>query len=136
MSYVIHHIGFVVRDIDVALNGWLNLGFSIKTPKTKEMAIGVECILLQDQNLVYVELIQPLPGSIALSARINRGGGLDHLCYSVPNLEVAVAHEVAQGGVTVLAPTHSRLHDARICFVYRRSGLLVELLETPNLEGL
>ncbi len=74
MNYVIHHIGFVVRDIEVALKSWLNLGFSIKATKTKEIEIGVECLLLQDQNLAYIELIQPLPASTALSARINRGG--------------------------------------------------------------
>lgn len=135
MNYIIHHIGFVVRSIDDALKDWLSLGFSVKSLRTEESDIGVECLLLQDDNLMYIELIQPLPGSTALSARINRGGGLDHICYSVDDLENAISTEIANGGIMVLPPVHSTLHKTRIAFIYRRSGLLIELLVNPILEN-
>ncbi len=134
MNYRMHHIGFVVKDIDVLLQSWLDLGFSVVSSKTEELEIGVECILLSDGNSAFIELIQPLPGSQALSARLKRGGGLDHICYSVPDLELAISKEIRLGGIVVLEPTHSRLFNRRIAFVFRRSGLLVELLtSTENL---
>ncbi len=135
MKYIIHHIGFVVRSIDDVLKDWLDLGFSVRGSKTEEFEIGVECLLLQDSNSMYIELIQPLPGSAALSARINRGGGLDHICYSVNDLENAISFEIANGGVMVLPPLHSALHKTRISFIYRRSGLLIELLDAPVPES-
>jgi len=131
LNYIIHHIGFVVRSIDDALKDWLNLGFSVGSSRIEELDIGVECLLLQDKNSMYIELIQPLPGSVALSARLDRGGGLDHICYSVNDLESAISIEIANGGVMVLPPAHSALHKTRIAFIYRRSGLLIELLDNP-----
>jgi methylmalonyl-CoA/ethylmalonyl-CoA epimerase len=130
----VHHIGFVVRDIDVSLQSWLDLGFSLVSSKIEELEIGVECILLSDGNSVLIELIQPLPGSQAMSARLKRGGGLDHICYLVSDLDLTISEEVRLGGIVVLEPTQSRLFNRRIAFVFRRSGLLVELLaSTENL---
>lgn len=134
MSYFIHHIGFAVQDIDDNLNSWFHLGYLAKTEKIEELEIGVQCILLQDSNSMYIELVQPLPGSAALTSRLRRGGGLDHICYSVINIEEAILFEIAQGGFLVTPLTDSALHGAQIAFIYRKSGLLVELLNSPSLR--
>jgi methylmalonyl-CoA/ethylmalonyl-CoA epimerase len=130
-----HHIGFVVKDIDSSLQSWLDLGFSVASLKTKELEIGVECLLLSDGNSALIELIQPLPDSGALSARLKRGGGLDHVCYLVSNLNATISEEVRRGGIVVLEPTLSRLFGHKISFIFRRSGLLVELMESTEIDA-
>ena len=74
-----------------------------------------------------------MQGDSPVEARLNRGGGLDHVCYFVDDLDEELAAEVESGARWSYA--HRRmpsLLDRDIAFVHRRSGLVVELMtRTP-----
>lgn len=129
MEYRLHHVGFVVSEIDQALDAWLSQGYVLYSQKTNEVAVGVNCLTLADPSGNLIELIEPESGSTALSARLARGGGLDHLCYQVSSIADALEAEVRLGGHLVVEPFLSKQFNTLVAFIFRNTSLLVELLE-------
>jgi len=127
------HVGYVVRDMDAALRRFRAEGAEVVIAPTPDPIQRVSCCLLRCDGAVDVELVAPLvPGDSPVESRLKRGGGLDHVCYLVDDLDAALAAETANGALTVCEPTYAVTFDRTIAFVQRRSGLIVELMtRTP-----
>jgi methylmalonyl-CoA/ethylmalonyl-CoA epimerase len=123
----LHHIGYVVRDLEAALARFRDDGAEVLIEPATDPLQRVRVCLLRAGDAV-LELVAPLDESSPIRARLSRGGGLDHLCYLVSDVEEAVEREVRQGALVVCAPCHAVVFDADVAFVHRRSGLVVELM--------
>ncbi|OGS49990.1 MAG: methylmalonyl-CoA epimerase [Erythrobacter sp. RIFCSPHIGHO2_12_FULL_63_10] len=82
-----------------------------------------------------IELIEPLgPGStLAGFLAKNPAGGQHHLCYEVPDIEIA--REWFEGlGRRILGPTRIGAHGTPIFFLHPKDmmGQLTEIMESPN----
>jgi methylmalonyl-CoA/ethylmalonyl-CoA epimerase len=128
------HIGYVVADMDRAVRRFEAEGAIVVIPPTGDPIQRVSCCLLRTDEAIDIELVAPLvKGDSPVEARLKRGGGLDHVCYLVDDLDEALAAEIESGAVVVCEPTYAVTFDRDIAFVHRRSGLVVELMtRTPG----
>jgi catechol 2,3-dioxygenase-like lactoylglutathione lyase family enzyme len=125
----LHHFGYVVRDIDRAIEQFTREGAMLEIAPTTDPIQGVTCALLRTAPGTAVELVAPIdPDDSPLASRLRRGGGLDHLCFSVPDVGLALERERALGGTVVCEPVHAVTFERTVGFVLRRSGLLVEFM--------
>jgi methylmalonyl-CoA/ethylmalonyl-CoA epimerase len=89
-GWVLHHLGYVVRDLDAALDYYQGLGLGprgevrdVQTPAGARLRIG----MIQAGN-VELELFQPVTGeSTQGKFLITRGEGIQHLGYAVKDIE-------------------------------------------------
>lgn len=124
------HVGFVVGNISYARGIWLRKGYVEVLPVVYDSIQNVYCCLLQFENEVPVELVSPGPeGDSPISARLSKGGGIDHICYETDDLEKQLAQLVSAGYRIVVEPTYAILFKSRISFLMSPGGLLVEYVE-------
>lgn len=125
----LHHVGYVVATMGGGIRRFCEGGGALVVGPTEDPLLGVVCALIRLPEGVDVELVAPLPGAESpITARLARGGGLDHLCFWVEDLEAALARELANDAVLLVPPTYAVTFDSTIAFVHRRSGLVVELM--------
>ncbi len=137
----LHHLGFVVRNAAQALRHFPAPQFGMLTPPIDDslQRVVVQFFREVDADTTW-EIVSPL-GSIAdspLSARLKRGGGIDHVCYELApgdrSIDDTIAHEVAHGAIVLCKPVMAAAFGRRVAFVFRRSGAVVEFVE-PRLAG-
>ncbi len=125
----LHHIGFVVPDMAGGIRRFVEAGGEVVVAATDDPRLGVSCALVRLPEGADVELVAPLQGAESpISARLSRGGGLDHLCFWVKDLDASLARELDNGALLLVPPTHAVTFDATVAFVHRRGGLVVELM--------
>ncbi len=128
----LHHVGIVVPSIDDRLRSYQELyRLALVRPKTHDPLQDVYVAFLQSEDTkTLLELIEPASSASPVIGALKRGGGLNHLCYSVPNLKLALEDLVAKGSVIVRPATPAVAFNGRhIAFVYTRLRELVELVE-------
>jgi len=125
----LHHVGYVVASMAGGIRRFSDNGGVLVVGPTEDPLLGVVCALIRLPEGVDIELVAPLPGAESpITARLSRGGGLDHLCFWVEDLDAALARELAADAVLLVPPTHAVTFDSTVAFVHRRSGLVVELM--------
>lgn len=131
LGYYFHHIGFVVNDVDESISKWEASGYRVEIPPVSDPLLNVVCCTLVKSGELRIELVCPRQGSKnhPLSSRLRRGGGMDHVCYMVNEIAIALDYEVEQGGLVVMSPTFAATFNTKVAFVIRPGGILVELMD-------
>ena len=123
------HLGYVVRNMDRSITRFTNEGAELVIEPKADPLQKVVCALLRVDGAVDIELVAPIAeGDSPVDSRLARGGGLDHVCYHVPDVAEALARDVVGGSVVVCEPVYACVFDRQIAFVQRRSGLIVEFM--------
>jgi methylmalonyl-CoA/ethylmalonyl-CoA epimerase len=90
---------------------------------------------LSESGGTQIELIEPLPGNTSIASFLekNPAGGQHHMCYEVPDINVAKA-EFEALGKRVLGEPRIGAHGTPIFFVHPKDmgGVLTEIMETPK----
>lgn len=122
------HVGYVVRDMTGALRRFEREGAEVIIPPGHDPVQRVEVCLIRCEG-VDMELVAPAdPEDCPVKARLAQGGGLDHICFHVDDLEAALAEERSHGALIVCEPCYAAVFRETVAFVHRRSGLVVELM--------
>ena len=127
----LHHVGVVVDSV----NGQADLlqevfGFELHGEPVVDPLQDVKVAFINPGADVLIELIEPLSSDSPVSQFLAKGGGLNHLCYSVPVLQEAIDRLRAKGSLIVSDPKPAAAFNGRrIAFLYTRERQLVELLE-------
>ncbi len=125
----LHHIGYVVADMDRGLAQFTKEGAVVEIEPTNDPIQRVTCALLRLPDGSAIELVAPIDAEDSpLASRLRRGGGLDHLCFTVDDVAEALEAEEDSGAMIVCEPVYAVTFDRTIGFVLRRSGLLVEFM--------
>lgn len=125
----LHHLGFVVPLMAPAIERFAAEGAQVVIAATSDPLQGVYCALLHCTDGTDIELVAPIdPEKSPIRSRLQRGGGLDHICYWVDDLDHRLKAERALGAVVIRPPTYAVTFNATVAFVQRRSGLLIELM--------
>ncbi len=125
----LHHIGYVVPRMAPALARVIAEGASVVVDPIDDPVQRVTVALVCADGDVPIELVAPIAGLDGpIAARLNRGGGFDHLCYSVPDVGTALNEEHARGSLIVCQPVHAVAFTRMIGFVQRRSGMVIEYI--------
>jgi methylmalonyl-CoA/ethylmalonyl-CoA epimerase len=132
----LHHIGYVVASMSGGIRRFQDDGGELVVGPTEDPLLRVVCALLRLPEGTDVELVAPHPeGGAPLTARLQRGGGLDHLCFWVEDLEASLARETERDALLLVPPTYAVTFDSTVAFVQRRSGLVVELMSGNPASG-
>lgn len=132
-KYALAHLGYVVRRLEPAIRRFQEEGGELLLGPIEDPMQGVEVAVLAIDGGARVELVAPLDAEDnPVKGRLSRGGGLDHVCYEVPDLEAALAREQEAGALLVREPRWAVAFQRRVAFVQRRSGLVVELMHATE----
>lgn len=129
----LHHVGFVVANIEQAMPGFLRSlaaewdGQVFHDPLQR---VRVAFLATRKEDPL-IELVEAAgDDSPVLRFLQERGGGLHHLCYEVANLEDELAEFRARGAVIAKRPKPAvAFAGRRIAWVISAEKLLIELLE-------
>ncbi|WP_067440410.1 VOC family protein [Nocardioides jensenii] len=125
----LHHVGFVVPKMEPGIRRFVDAGGEVLLGPTDDHQLHVTCVLIRLPEGVDVELVAPLADAESpLTARLKRGGGLDHLCFWVDDLDASLAREIENDAMLLVPPTYAVTFDSTVAFVQRRGGLVVELM--------
>lgn len=126
----LHHVAFVVADLDAALASQRRLGFGVSERFVLEEQ-GVEVATLPAGSS-WIELIRPLDPEGAIARFLaRRGEGFHHVAYTVPDLESAL-RALQNAGVRLIDQTpRTGAHGWRIAFIHPEAcnGILTELVQ-------
>jgi len=127
MSWQLHHVGIVVRNIESYLQQsvWAARGPAVTDPVQQARL----CLCDAAAGPVAVELLEPLHERSPVWNALQRGGGWHHLCFAVPTVAAgdALVDERRLLPVTPWEP--AVLWGGRLVrFVYSRNRELLELL--------
>jgi methylmalonyl-CoA/ethylmalonyl-CoA epimerase len=127
-----HHVGIAVRDIEQATRDWTRrFGCEVCTPVI-HVATQTAYIrfLRQPGSPVFLELVSPDRPDSKLSNALNKGGGLNHLCYATDNIQQAVRHLSQQGMAVLESPVATVAFPGRlIAWLIGEDLLPIELVE-------
>jgi methylmalonyl-CoA/ethylmalonyl-CoA epimerase len=140
----VHHLGYVGKALPPLLRRFLAEGAEVISGPIADPVQRVTVQFLRQATSGEVwELVVPLHSleDSPIKGRIERGGGLDHVCYELEppdgTLEEVLAREEAAGAHIVCPPVFAAAFARRIAFCFRRSGRLVEYVEVrPEGAGL
>lgn len=130
----IHHVAYVVADLDAALER-LERTFGLR-PEIREVMEdqGVEAVLCGSGGGA-VELLRPLDASGAIARFLeSRGEGLHHVAFEVGDLEAALDDLRGRGAELIDERPRIGLGGHLVAFVHPRSanGVLTELVEAEG----
>lgn len=123
------HIGIAVRDLDEALTFYRQvLGLA---PSRPESADGAEIVSIRFGDVDVELLTSNDPESPIGRFLANRGPGIHHICYRVPDLDAALDACRAAGYRLVDEVPRTGAGGHRIAFIHPKAtaGILIELTE-------
>ena len=131
---VIDHIGIVVESIEEAEAYYTtHFGLRASGDRVVDPLQDVELQFLTDTAGSRIELIRPLTPDSPAARALEHGGGLNHICYRVSDLESSLQALVARSAKVVRPPLPAVAFDGRrVAFLYTRQRELVELVEAER----
>jgi methylmalonyl-CoA/ethylmalonyl-CoA epimerase len=128
----LHHIGLAVADIaDHPTTYAKRFGYIIRTGIIHDpiQTAYVQFLSLPGDS-VYLEFVAPDGPDSKLTNAVNKGGGLNHLCYSTSDIEVACREMRKAGLVLLQAPVQAAaFQPRRIAWMMGVDRVPVELVE-------
>lgn len=131
----LHHIGFVVRDIETSIQGFIHSMAARWDGHTYHDQIQKVKVTFLRTGLsdAQIELVEPGRDDSPVSKFLERGGGLHHLCYEVEDIDQALLTLKSKKAVMVQRPVPAiAFAGRRIAWVMTAEKLLVELLEQES----
>jgi methylmalonyl-CoA/ethylmalonyl-CoA epimerase len=128
----LHHVGYAVKEIESVSGIYVTrFGYAACTPVIHD---PLQTALVQFLSLirdhVYLEFVSPDGPESRLANAVRKGGGLNHLCYAVDDLEKAVGW-LEQNDMKLISPPQPAVAFAgrRICWLVGEDLLPIELVE-------
>lgn len=130
----IHHLGYLVENMDSAVKQFLEEGGKLKSRIYDEDRL-VEIAFIEMERLP-IELVCPHEGSVDVGKSIRRLKTIPyHLCFECRNLEEEINKRVKNGDMLVKEPQKAVAIDNRnVAFMYNESIGLFELVEESENE--
>lgn len=126
----IHHIGYLVDNIEVAASTFENLGFS-KTSEIVEDTLREIYILFMDNSGYVIELIQPVnESSPVYKLRKKHRNSPYHICYETDDLQIETEKMVNSGQFVFLHPPQaaSAIDNKLVAFLVSNEIGLIEII--------
>ncbi|MEM6909309.1 MAG: VOC family protein [Pseudomonadota bacterium] len=136
----VHHLGVLVADLAESVATYTSaLGYRVESDPIDdvEQTARVQFLRLPDANH-WVELVTPLGAQSKLTAALERGTSLHHICYESDGIEDDLARLRSDGFMPLSRPVPGAAFDGRlIAWLVGPGNLLVELVEAgPGIRSL
>ena len=131
---VIDHICFAVKDLNKAINDWVNaFGYRQMTEIVENIRQQVSVVFLTKKDSITIKLIEPFEENESVSNFVRKGGGFHHLCFKCSNMEEQIEELNDKGLVTLVAPQPGEaFENENIAFMLTRFGINLELIDTDK----
>lgn len=127
-----HHVGVVVDDVAAHSALYVKrLGYQIRSGVIRDpvQSAFVQFLSLPGEK-VYLEFVAPDRPESQVSNALKKGGGLNHVCYSCPDIELTCAELRDQGLLLIHRPTPAVAFNGRkIAWMMGKDRVLIELVE-------
>ncbi|HET9224794.1 MAG TPA: methylmalonyl-CoA epimerase [Roseiflexaceae bacterium] len=131
MLTAVDHIGFVVRDIEVAV-AFYSRTFGVSEWEHIEMPERHMRAAVTSVGDTLLELVAPTSNQASFAKFLEeRGPGMHHVGYRVDNIADALAQMKASGVQLIDEVARPGLHNTLVAFLHPRStqGVLIELVQ-------
>jgi len=130
MELVINHIGMLVKDIDVSLREFENLGYEVSSKLFRDDIRGIDIIFI-NKNTYCVELVSPFVSDSSVGKLLTKLGETPyHFCYECKGLVKTIEELTSQGYILIDEPQPAVAFDNRfVAFMYKNGVGLVELVD-------
>lgn len=133
MSLSLHHVGYLVAQIDAAGDLYRKqFGYQIASAIIHD---PVQTAMVQFLRLPgdssYLELISPAGPDSRLSSALAKGGGLNHLCYCTAELDSEIERLRSMGLILLRKPVPAAAFSGRrIAWMRGTDPIPIELVES------
>ncbi len=135
----VDHVGVAVADLDAAVAFYeRTFGMQCVHVETNQDQGLREAMLATDDGRTRLQLLAPTSPESALARFLDRNGpGIQHMAYTVDDIEAACADLRAKGLRLVYDEPRHGTSGSLINFVHPKDagGVLVELVEHPGSAG-
>ena len=122
----IHHLGFVVKDLDTTLKKWEALfGVKAEIKENPDLDVRLGAIWLGNVKLVFNESTKP--GSRWEKYIQENGEGLEHIAFEIDDIEVA-AGSAEKAGLKLRFKEHKPIYGLLTNFVENMDATDVEFM--------
>lgn len=130
MNFKIHHVGYLVKNIQKAISKFQSLGYEIQGRCTHDTYRLIDICFLQKDSY-YVELVSPFDSKSIVSNLMRQYKNSPyHICYSVENIEQACDELKKEGFVIMQQPAPApAINDKRVVFLMSHVLGIIELVE-------
>jgi methylmalonyl-CoA/ethylmalonyl-CoA epimerase len=127
----LHHVGIVVKDIDSMIPAYRDLlGMKVILTDVHDPIQKVHLCFLQAEDGHMVELIAPASEDSPVVEALAKGGGLNHLCYVVEDIEEKVKELRSKRFLVVCKPVAAVAFEGRrVAFLFHPKVGVLELVE-------
>jgi methylmalonyl-CoA/ethylmalonyl-CoA epimerase len=130
----LHHVGIVVRDLrEYSASCVAFLGLHPATEVFHDPIQKVRVQFWRDDTGHLLELVEPAAPDSPVNEALRKGGGLNHLCFEVDDIETDLRAALDRGAlpVTGIAPAVA-FEGRRIAFLFLPDLNLVEFVEAAR----
>ena len=128
----LHHLGIVVKSIETSVESvcaTMNARWTFPVSLDPIQKVRVT-FLEQDGSPVLLELIEPAAEDSPVTKFLAAGGGLNHACYEVDDLDAHIAAMKQARSTLIRSPRPAVAFDGRrIAWMLTPQRVLVEFLE-------
>jgi len=134
---ILDHIGIVVPALEPAIHQWETLfGYHKNSDIVVNTRQKVRVVFLSKPDCLTVKLFEPTAPDSPAFAAARKGGGLHHLCFRCPSVDVQIPM-LQKNGATLIVPPQpgEAFRDNPIAFMLARYNLNFELIDTEEKVG-
>jgi len=127
----IHHIGYLIKNIEKARDSFTVLGFSTGQDIVYDSQRDIDILFMKNAEGINIELITPKSEhSVVAKLFKTYKNAPYHLCYLSDDLDHDIVQLGEAGFIQIDAPTPApALENRRVCFLMAPHAGLIELLE-------
>ncbi len=131
----LHHLAIVVADIECSAEFYkkaMNITPVTKIIHDPGQKAHIQFLAGSVLGPLQLELLTPDGDDSPLALALKKGGGPNHLCFEVADLDQTLQLARRQGCRLIAPPVQApAIADQRIAFVFTPDQQIVEFLETP-----
>jgi len=127
----IHHIGYLVENINLSINEFIKFGYKKTDDIIKDETRDIHIIFMYNGEL-FIELIQPASVSSPIFGLLKKYKNSPyHICYETENLQKEIEKQIGGGGVLIQSPSPAPaiLGCPNVAFLMLPHIGIVELVE-------
>ncbi len=129
----IHHIGYAVSNLGLAIKQFTNLGYVPKGDPFNDEDRKVQIQFLENRPYI-VELVSPLDNCSPVSGILKKMGSCPyHICYETDDIQRS-ANDLLKENYHLVGPIKKApaIRDRLVAFLYHKDLGIIELIQTGN----
>ena len=130
----IHHVGYLVKNIEKAITDFKLLGYEKEGNITYDPLRDIDILFLVNSGY-RIELVEPKSNqSVVYNTLKKVGNSPYHICYECDDIEVACQQLKESGYIQTseIEPDIAISENSSVVFLFKRNSGIIELVETSK----